>query len=96
MKLLRTLLRLAAAVVALWLLLPVLRALNALILTWFNVLLDDSLVDRKTLDFVTDHIHQQFLPLALPRLGLLFLLIIGTWVTLRLTRPRPGKPVSAV
>lgn len=87
MKAIRLLVKVAFIALAVWLLQPVLEAYNTVIHNWFNFLLDDSLVNRMTFDTV-EAVHEEvFGPIVLPRLILLVLLIVVTWVVLRLFRP---------
>ena len=85
MRLTRLLLRAAAWAAAIWLLLPVLQVYNQVILEGFNFMVDDSLVERRTIDSVYLH-HELFWPVVLPRLVLLVLLIIASYKTLRRMR----------
>ena len=94
MRLTRLLLRAGAWVAAIWLLLPVLQSYNQVILVWFNYLLDDSLVERKTFDSVAALHHELFWPIVVPRLALLVVLVPVTWFLLRRTRPLKRHPVS--
>lgn len=83
MKAIRLLVKVAFVALAVWLLQPVLEAYNTVILNWFNFLLDDSLVNRMTFDAV-EAVHEEvFGPIVLPRLILLALLIVVTWMVLR-------------
>lgn len=86
MKATRLLLRAAVFAAALWLLLPVLQTYNPVILEWFNTLLDDSLVDRRTLDTVAGMHHEIFWPVVLPRLVLLVALLVGARLAFRRIR----------
>ncbi len=86
MRLTRLLLRTAAWVAAIWLLLPVLQVYNQVILEGFNFMVDDSLVERRTIDSVYSLHHELFWPVVLPRLVLLVLLIIASYKTLRRMR----------
>ena len=90
MKFFRLLVRVAFVVLAVLLLQPALEAYNDVILTWFNFLLDDPLVDPLTLDDVEARHEEVFGPMVLPRLILFVLLIVLTWIVLRRTRPAPG------
>ena len=94
MRLVRLLLQAGAWVAAIWLLLPVLQSYNQVILAWFNYLLDDSLVERKTFDSVAALHHELFWPIVVPRLALLVALVLVTWFMLRRTRPLKRHPVS--
>ena len=86
MKAIRLLVKVAFVALAVWLLQPVLEAYNTVILNWFNFLLDDSLVNRMTFEAVEAVHAEVFGPIVLPRLILLVLLIVVTWVVLRLFR----------
>lgn len=87
MKAIRLRVKVIFVVLAFWLLQPALEACNEVILTWFNFLVDDALVDRLTLDAV-EALHQEvFEPVVLPRLILFVLLAIATWIVLRRMRP---------
>ena len=90
MKAFRLLVRVAFVVLAALVLLPALEAYNDVILTWFNFLLDDPLVDPLTLDDVEARHEAVFVPMVLPRLMLFVLLVIATWIVLRRTRPASG------
>ena len=94
MRLTRLVLRTGAWVAAIWLLLPVLQSYNQVILAWFNYLLDDSLVERKTFDSVAALHDELFWPIVVPRLALLVVLVPVTWFLLRRTRPLKRHPVS--
>ncbi len=87
MKLTRRLVRIGALVLAIWLLLPVFQSYNVVILEWFNYLLDDSLVERRTFDSVTALHHELFWSVIVTRLVLFIVLFSATWVVLRRTRP---------
>ncbi|MCY3719022.1 MAG: hypothetical protein OXG07_05625 [Anaerolineaceae bacterium] len=90
MRAFRLLVRVVFVVLAVWLLLPALAAYNDVILTWYNFLLDDPLVDPLTLDDVEARHGEIFGPVVLPRLILFVLLIVLTWTVLRSTRPARG------
>ena len=90
MRVFRLLVRVAFVVLAVWLLLPALAAYNDVILTWYNYLLDDPLVDPLTLEDVEGQHAEIFGPVVLPRLILFVLLIVLTWFVLRRTRPARG------
>ena len=64
MTALRLLVRVAFVALTLWLLLPALAAYNDVILTWFNFLLDDPLVDPLTLDDVGARHDEVFGPVV--------------------------------
>lgn len=87
MKLTRRLVQIGALVVSIWLLLPVIQSYNNIILEWFNTLLDDALVERRTLDTVAAMHHDLFWSVIATRLVLLILLLVATRVVLRRTRP---------
>ena len=86
MTVIRLLVRVAFVAFAIWLLQPALEAYNDVILTWFNYLLDDPLVDPLTLEDVEALHGEVFGPIVLPRLILFVLLIVVTWFVLRRTR----------
>jgi len=90
MRAFRLLVKIAFVVLAIWLLQPALAAYNDVILTWYNYLLDDPLVDPLTLDDVEGRHVEVFGPVVLPRLILFVLLIVLTWFVLRRTRPERG------
>lgn len=92
MKLVRLAVKLAFVALTLWLLLPVAQACNDVILTWFNFLLDDSLVNQMTFAEVEAVHGELFEPIIVPRLSLLVLLVVLTWLVLR--RLRPGNWLS--
>ncbi len=92
MKLVRLLVKLAFVALALWLLLPVVEAYNDVILIWFNFLVDDSLVNQMTFAEVEARHGEIFEPIIVPRLSLLVLLVVLTWLVLR--RLRPGNRLS--
>ena len=92
MKLARLLVKLVFVALALWLLLPVVQAYNDVILVWFNFLVDDSLVNQMTFAEVETVHGELFEPIIVPRLSLLVLLVLLTWLVLR--RLRPGNRLS--
>ncbi len=49
-------------------------------------MVDDSLVERRTIDSVYSLHHELFWPVVLPRLVLLVLLVIASYKTLRRMR----------
>ena len=63
-----------------------LQAYNQVILQGFNFLVDDSLVERLTIDSVYSLHHELFWSVVLPRLVLLVLLVIASYKTLRRMR----------
>ena len=90
MKAFRLLVKVAFVVLAALVLLPALAAYNEVILTWYNFLLDDPLVDPLTFEDVEALHEKVFVPMVLPRLILFVLLVVLTWIVLRRTRPASG------
>ena len=86
MSVLRRPLKIGSWLLVLLLLLQMLQAYNQVILEFFNFMLDDSLVNPRTMESVENVHDEVFLPVVLPRLGLVFVVLILARLALRRIR----------